>query len=210
MPIPTKIYHITDADNLPSIVTTGELRSHNILHHTAIAYQSIAHTHIQDRRSTTKVPCGASGTLHDYVPFYFAPRSPMLYTINRGNVEQYPQRQARVVHLTTSIEQVQTAGIPFVFTDGHAIMAFSRFFSELAQLDQIDWKVMSSTYWNDTTEYPDRCRRRQAEFLIHQTLPWELITEIGVYSRQMQAEVVTMLQSAVHQPVVQIRREWYY
>ncbi|WP_353620333.1 DarT ssDNA thymidine ADP-ribosyltransferase family protein [Geobacillus sp. AYS3] len=33
-----------------------------------------AHTRIQDRRLTTLVPLPPYGTLHDYVPFYFAPR----------------------------------------------------------------------------------------------------------------------------------------
>jgi hypothetical protein len=43
-----------------------------------------------------------------------------------------------------------------VFTDGHAIMSFFEFFNDPGDLEQIDWGIMSSRYWNDTTEYPDR------------------------------------------------------
>jgi len=81
------------------------------------------------------------GTLHDYVPFYFAPRSPMLFTISRGNVPTC-SNQEPVVHLVTNIQAVQAAGLPFVFTDGHGIMQLTSFFEDLAQLDHVDWTIM--------------------------------------------------------------------
>ena len=60
--------------------------SHNQLRDRETNYTNIAYESIQDRRSIKSVPCGVGGSLHDYVPFYFAPRSPMLYTIHRGNL----------------------------------------------------------------------------------------------------------------------------
>ena len=69
----------------------------NSLRRQRINYVDIAYQGIQDRRATTRVPCGAEGVLHDYVPFYFAPRSPMLYTIHKGNVESYREGQAPVI-----------------------------------------------------------------------------------------------------------------
>ncbi len=181
-----------------------------MLHGAGTAYTSIAHRTIQDRRATTLVPCGPGGTLHDYVPFYFAPRSPMLYTISRGNVERYDEGQSPIVHLGTTIEAVQAAGQPFVFTDGHAIMAFTSFHTDLARLDIIDWEVMRAQYWADTADDLDRKRRRQAEFLTYTVCPWTLITEIGVYNRQVQVEVEHALSNSPHRPVVHVRRDWYY
>ena len=35
------------------------------------------------------VPIGPGGAVSDYVLFYFAPRSPMMYAIHRGNVPTY-------------------------------------------------------------------------------------------------------------------------
>lgn len=78
MPIP--IYHITHIDNLTSILNLGGLMANSRLRRQRINYLDIAHERIQDRRARTSVPCGAGGVLHDYVPFYFAPRSPMLFT----------------------------------------------------------------------------------------------------------------------------------
>lgn len=43
----------------------------------------IAHNTIQDRRAQTYVPCLPGGNPHDYVPFYFAPCSPMLYAAHK-------------------------------------------------------------------------------------------------------------------------------
>src|SRR5713226_6860869 len=98
-PIPTPIYHITAIENLPSILADGGLGSCTWLAGRGGSYTSIAHQTIQAQRMTTPVPCGPVGTVHDYVPFYFAPRSPMLFAIHNGKVEQYTQGQEPVVYL---------------------------------------------------------------------------------------------------------------
>ena len=210
IPRPTLLYHITHVENLASIAAAGGLRAHNVLHAAGTAYTSIAHQTIQDRRALRRVPCGPGGTLHDYVPFYFAPRSPMLYTLNRGNVAGYAAGQEPIVHLVTTVEAIQAAGRRFVFTDGHAIMAFTEFHTDLARLDIIDWEVMRARYWADTADDLDRRRRRQAEFLVHEACPWSLITAIGVYSRPIQAQVEQALRPAAHRPTVVVQRDWYY
>lgn len=86
----------------------------------------IAHQHIKDRRARKAVTVAAGGTLADYVPFYFAPRSPMLFTITKGNVEGYTGGQGQVVHLASTVEAACGLGSPWCFTDGHADMALSQ------------------------------------------------------------------------------------
>ena len=81
--------------------------------------------------------------LYDYVPFYFAPRSPMLCAISHGRVKSY-LNQADVIHLVSTVDKVKNDGLRFVFTDGHAIMAFSQFYNDLGDLDKVDWKVMEA------------------------------------------------------------------
>jgi len=156
------------------------------------------------------VPLPPGGVIHDYVPFYFAPRSPMLYAISCGGVAGYSDGQKPIVHLVSSAEAVQEAGLPFVFTDGHAIMDLSDFFNDLNELPRVDWTVMRSRYWNDTVQDPDRCRRRQAEFLVHRSLPWDLIEEIGVMSQETKRGVDAILPEAGHRPRVVVRAGWYY
>ncbi len=210
VPQPTYIYHITSIDNLASIIKDGGLHAYGTLGMRETKYTNIAHATIQERRARCYVECGSGGTLHDYVPFYFAPRSPMLYTISRGNVGGYSQGQESIVHLIATVQDVRAAGHTCVFTNGHAAMEITEFYDELNRLDQIDWAVMSSKYWSATLDDPDRARRRQAEFLVHQFFPWEMIRGIGVMSRRINDQAGELLQICHHKPRVVIRRLWYY
>ena len=134
----------------------------------------------------------------------------MLYTINQGNVPNYTQGQAAVIHLVSDVFEIDTRGLDFVFTDGHAVMEFTTFFDDPYDLGAIDWDVMDSSYWFDTNEDNDRKRRRQAEFLVRNFLPWELITEIGVIDYTIQSQVENILQNFTDQTPVRVHKDWYY
>ena len=107
-------------------------------------------------------------------------------------------------------QQIGTEQLPFVFTDGHGVMAMSEFFDDLNELDEVDWEIMEAQYWADTYDDPDRKRRRQAEFLIYNRLPWYTISEIGVSNEKTQSEVQDIIRDAAHQPPINLRRNWYY
>ena len=121
--MPILIYHITHLGNLEGIIRAGGLAAKTLLQREQVDHVSIAYEHIQDRRARMRVACGPGGMLHDYVPFYFAPRSPMLYTIHRGNVPSFPEGQTPVLHLVADVDAVVAARLPYVFTDGHAVIA---------------------------------------------------------------------------------------
>ncbi len=207
----TSLYHITHVNNLPAIMAAGGLHCVASLGGTADGmYLNIAHGHIQDRRARKTVPCGPGGTLHDYVPFYFAPRSPMLYVLRQGGVVGYAGGQVPIVHLVVEVEQVMQAGLSFVFTDGHAVIDISQFYMNLADLDKVDWAIMKERYWNDTNTDGDRKRRRQAEFLVHEFVPWNLVTEIGVANQAAAKVVAELLGPGIQVPVVSVQPGWYY
>lgn len=204
----TRIFHITHVSNLNGIINHGGLacdRQAQALDHTCIGYG-----HIKARRMVRPVQCGPGGTLGDYVPFYFAPRSPMLFTISRGNVPGYTGGQTQIVHLVSSAEAVHKAGLTFVFTEGHAVISISKFFTNLADLKKVDWKIMAARYWHDTDTDGDRKRRREAEFLVQNQLPWNLIQNIGVYDKNIEARVTQILETVEHKPDVTVERGWYY
>jgi ssDNA thymidine ADP-ribosyltransferase, DarT len=89
----TAVYHITYIENLASIVRAGQLDCDNGCVAAAIEPVSIAYSSLKEQRARTEVTVASGGTLADYVPFYYAPRSPMLYTIWRGNVIEYAGSQ---------------------------------------------------------------------------------------------------------------------
>ena len=200
------IYHITHLQNLERIVADGGLHCDRGAQE--LKSVNIGHQHIKERRLNRAVPLEPKGTVGDYVPFYFAPRSPMLYAISRGAVEGYAEGQQPVVYLRSAVEVVQRAGLRFVFTEGHADMDFTDFFDDLKDLDKVDWNLMQARYWHDTNDDPDRKRRRQAEFLVHEFFPWELVSYIGVYDRSIAERVGEIIKGGT--PEVGIQRGWYY
>jgi len=64
--------------------------------------------------------------------------------------------------------------------------------------------------WNDTSQDPDRKRRRQAEFLVYQHCPWHLINSIAVIDSAIAQQVNQILQAHSHAIPVNICRSWYY
>ena len=97
MPVPTqpKIYHIVHVDNLASIVTDGCLWSDAVMVQrqgsTVIGMGSI-----KQRRLGLPVSCHTGLRVGDCVPFYFCPRSIMLYVIHRANHLLLFQRVAQL------------------------------------------------------------------------------------------------------------------
>ncbi len=206
---PTWVYHFTPIENLPGILESDGLICNNRCRTQQV---SIAHHHIQDRRSRKPVPCGPGGCLHDYVPFYFCTRSPMMYAINGGAVESYNRGQAELVYLVLNFQRVAGAGLKFVFTDRHAATNHAVFYTNPADLRRIDWDLMSSPRWNNIPEYRDRKDRRQAELLVHAFVPWDLVDSLVVmtpYMKQRVDNLLTQYPTLARRPVF-VKRNWYY
>ena len=130
------IYHITPLENFVKIVNRGIILSKNRIENERIDYVSIAYEGIQERRSTFPVPLSPYGVLHDYIPFHFAPRSPMLYCIHRGTISGCNKSQQDILYLLVKIEDIKNSDLQFVFTDGHPIVSFSVFYNELSKLKE--------------------------------------------------------------------------
>ncbi|MFD2679326.1 type II toxin-antitoxin system toxin DNA ADP-ribosyl transferase DarT [Bacillus seohaeanensis] len=203
------LYHITDFNNLESILQEGGLLASNVVKEKGVEYENIAHNNIQDRRSMKTVPLPPNGNLHDYVPFYFAPKSPMLYAIYKGQVEGYEKGQEQIIYLVSRTDIIHNAGFEYMFTDGHAVMGFTDFFKKLKDLNKINWDVMESRFWFDTEEDPDRKRRRQAEFLVHNLVPLDLVLGFAVKNEGMKRKVEDAIHKYNFNKPVAIRN-WYY
>ncbi len=205
------IFHITHVDNLPAILTDECLWSDFEVLKTQNRRTVIGFDTIKKRRlEELPVSCHPSTNVGHYVPFYFCPRSPMLYVIHRRNAElTYQGGQDRIVHLVSRIDiPIQNAGgRPWAFSDGNAGARYARFSNDLAQFDNfVDWNAVQATYWSD----PTIKERKQAEFLVHQQFPWTGFFAIGVINQSMADEVRGLLASQDHRPEVVVKRDWYY
>ena len=165
---------------------------------------------IKQRR--LRLPLSSHPALHvgDCVPFYFCPRSVMLYVLYMGNLPElnYHGGQGPIVHLEADLRRTvawaKKQGLRWAFTTSNAGSRFFDDYSDLAQLDKIDWNAVQARDWR-------KCKDdKQAEFLIEQRFPWELVSRIGVQSMPICRQVRAVLESTAHKPPVEIRREWYY
>ena len=67
---------------------------------------------IQGRRARRKVEAGPGGVLHDYVPFYFTPRSLLIHRIFKQDQAEGTAIQKRLVYLVSSVERVWSLVFP--------------------------------------------------------------------------------------------------
>lgn len=221
IPNPVRLFHITAIANLPAICAAGALVSKNGGAAAGVAYQNIAHANIQGRRAAKAAPNPPGGTLHDYVPFYFAPRSPMLSAIHSGKVVGCNLRQEDIVHMETTVQGVTASGEEFVFYDRNATLAFSTPYTDLTKLDAVAWDILTEApqldgfckYFQNRHQdvrHADRMERRQAEFLVRYKVPLLQFTRIGVVN-QAKAELVQSVLAAAGVPLpVVVQPDWYF
>lgn len=210
MPTRIRLYHFTHIDNLGGIVRAGCLRCDAQVNHGFELLKDVGHPDIKARRRRLSVPIEPGGVPADYVPFYFAPRSPMLYVISKGEVPQYQEGQGPLVYLVTDLRTVQNAGLPYVFSDGNCSSIFTEYFRDDEDLDCIDWEIMGAALWADTPEDGDRMRRRMAELLIHQRVPWNVILGVAVRTEAMASRVRNILAELDTKKPVAVKPRWYY
>lgn len=153
------IYHITDVENLPGILAAGGLRSDAAM--AAHEPTVIGYGHIKQRRMTEiRVDCCGGRFVGEFVPFYFCPRSPMLYAVNQGNAGRQRGCQRSIVHIVSTIGAAISQNRPWAISDGNAGAFHTEFFSDLAVLSQLDWEAIRATQWQGRTH------QKSAEFLL--------------------------------------------
>ena len=190
----------------------GALHASNCAPKDGLPYRPIHNVDIQQVRSVRHIECGPRGVIHDYVPFYFGPRSPMLLQLCTGRVAGFAEGQGKVIYLVSAAQDIAASGAGFAFSDGHGVAAYTRWFDDLAHLDEVSWDIVYAQYWYDDAEHMDRQRRKQAEFLVYKSCAWELMSEIGVIDAKTKTEVEATLRAypQAHRPCVNAHPEWYY
>lgn len=214
------LFHFTALKNLSSILQAGGLKSKNRLKQEAVQSVNIAYNHIQERRAKTRVPqTGLS--LHEYVPFMFAPRSPMLYAIINGKVlEAEETNQNEIIYFVTYVANIADK-VDFIFTDYQAVCSYASFYHDLKDLDKIDWQLFFESprmgeyckYFHNITTSEKYCKRREsreAEFLIKDFIPLTLITAIAVKTEEAKNKVETLLKTSHINLCVFVLPEWYF
>jgi hypothetical protein len=206
------VYHITPVANLAAIIKDGELVSDRAIINRGGTKVTIGMSSIKAARLTKPVKCHSNLMVGDCVPFYFCPRSVMLFVIHCANNPELEYRggQDPIVHLEADLKEVvewaDKAGRKWAFSRTNARADYTEFGSGIENLSQINWLAVAATDFRsaDIKEY------KQAEFLIHESFPWALVSRIGVKSMAIKSQVQALLTSATHKPPVEVLPEWYF
>ncbi|WP_295539223.1 DUF4433 domain-containing protein [uncultured Pseudacidovorax sp.] len=203
----TYIYHITDVANLKAIIGGGGLLSDAALIARAGApVVGIGHSHIKQRRLTqVRIPEAGNRFVGEFVPFYYCPRSPMLYTVNQGNTGRPQGCQTEIVHLVSTVAVGIGLGRQWAISDVNAGSAYPNFFNDVRALDTaLDWNAIQSKYWSSCAT------AKAAEFLVADSFPWTGIIGIGCHSQAVADHVTQLIGHAQHRPPVKPTPTWYY
>ena len=211
VPVAPKIYHIVHVDRLPSIIAQDGLLCDAEIAGRSPLGTTIGMNNIKQRRLNHLTLTSHPGLrVGECVPFYFCPRSVMLYVISQGNCPglSFTGGQSPIVHLEADLRRTiawaNQVNRKWAFTTSNAGSYFFDDYSDLAELDKIDWNAVHARDWRSCKD------QKQAEFLVERFFPWKLVTRIGVLSRQAFLRTSTALETADHKPHLDIMQRWYY
>ena len=201
------IWRIVHRDNLPWILDNG-------LHcgnggQKSPAWINIGSDELISKRATHPVPIAPGGVLNDYVPFYFTPFSVMMMNIHSGRGVQQRANE-EIVILVSSLPHIQAQGVPFVFTDSHAYYMWANFYTDLADLDKIDWKILQQRDFKRDLDDPAKFERYQAEALIHQHCPISALLGIVCYTDELKIQIERQLTVRELNLDVHVKTGWYF
>jgi len=211
VPRQIKIYHIIHISKLPAILAENHLISDAEVRKRDPVGVTIGMREIKRRRLEDLTLFSHPG-LHvgECVPFYFYPRSIMLYMLYKGNYPdiEYKDGQEPILHLMAdlrlTVDWAEQTGLRWAFTSTNAGSEYFEDFSNLSELNKIDWDAVKASDWRNCKE------NKQAEFLIENRLKWDMIEGIGVYSLEWAEKVNQILENTNYKPPVKEKREWYY
>jgi hypothetical protein len=207
-----KIYHITHVNNLQSIVNAEELISDAAIIQRGGPPAAVGMSKIKQRRLKLPITCHPGGFVGEYVPFYFCPRSVMLYLLYKGNHPEltYKGGQGSILHLEADLKTVvdwaDANNRRWGFSLSNAGAYYVEFRKNLAELDEINWDAVAGTDFRSA----DVKEAKAAEFLLQDSFPWELVERVGVHSMTVGQQVTTTIAAGTHQPTVEICRDWYF
>ena len=211
-PAAPKLYHITHVDNLPSIVADGALWSDAALIARGGPAASIGMNSIKQRRLGLPLKCHPGDVVGGFAPFYFCPRSIMLFLIHCANHPELKYRggQAPILHLELDLHEVlqwaEAQRRRWAFSLSNAGAIYSEFRCRVDQLDQIDWPAVASTDFRSASMKEGK----QAEFLVAESVPWQLVRRVGAVNPAVQAQAMRNMGGVVHRPSVEVCRSWYF
>ena len=155
------------------------------------------------------LPNNGNLDLRQYIPFYFGPRSPMLYVIQKGFNGVIRYHPSELVYCIVRLSDIRNQDIECAFTDGHAFSAITKYYSkeDLNRIDEIvNREDVYAQFWNVEDDL-DLKRRKEAELLIKTELPAKYIKGFFVYNEEARQQ---LLGFGIDASMIVIRGSFYF
>lgn len=202
------IWRIVHRDNLPWILDNGlHCGNSGVL---APNWVSIGNQELIIKRSCHPVPLPPHGFLNDYVPFYFTPFSPMVMNIHSGRGGIQRRTKEEIVILVSSLRKIDEMKLRWLFTDSHAYYEWADFYSDLDDLDKIDWPILQARDFKRDPDDPAKFERYQAEALVHRHVPVNALLGIVCYSEKEEKRIERLVAARAMSVPVHARPGWYF
>ena len=136
----------------------------------------------------------------------------MLYVIYRANHPELTYRggQEPIIHLEADLYRVirwaEANGVLWAFSLSNAGAYYAEFRSQMDGLSQLDWSAISARDFR-TAEVKEH---KQAEFLVYDRFPFDLVERIGVQSAAIRTRTAEAIGAARHRPAIEVRPDWYF
>jgi hypothetical protein len=147
--------------------------------------------------------------LGEYMPFYFATRTPMLYTIQHGFNMVNRILPENIVYCVSSVQKIIDHQLDFVFTDGHAVDKFTTQYTlaDIQNIDAIlDKKAIQAKYWKDENDL-DLKRRKEAEFLVFGDVVLSAVLGFLVFNENAKNRLISF---GANTDKVHIKSDYYF
>lgn len=199
------LFRMTHIENISHILRFGI--THRNSENANPNYVPIGDGSLITSRNSKLLPNGKR--LGDYIPFYFGVRTPMLIVMQKGWNGINATDAANIVYCITSVQQMINHNLDFIFSNGHANSDLSDFFtsSDIINVETIvDFDATKVKWWNSETD-TDLKRRKEAEFLVGEDIPYSAIRGYVVFNEKAKSDLVKL---NIDKNIIIVNQNYYF
>jgi len=133
----------------------------------------------------------------------------MLYNIHTGHgVKKVPNEE--IVIFVSTLLHLQRCGCTVIFTDQHAYPPMARYYTDLSDLNKIDWPLLQNRDFKHDPEDPGKKERYQAEALVWKHVPLTALQGVCCFTSTVQRYLIKEVDRRALSFNVGLRPSWYF
>lgn len=167
-------FRLIHIDNIPHILKNGIVKADSP--NANPNYVPIGDQLVIEKRKNRRLSSSSWQNIGDFIPFYFGPRSPMLYVIQHGYNGVRRIEAEDIVYCVIRLDDIIKDRIDCYFTDGHVLNSLTQVFpaESLNRIESyIKYSDVYAHRWDDEEDL-DLKRRKEAELLLKNDLPVQI------------------------------------